>query len=237
MSTPIPHELAKFSELAHRWWDPESEFRPLHEINPLRLDWIDGLAAAERQARARRRLRRRHPRRLDGARAAPRCSASTWPTKALRVAQLHALEAGTPRRRVPRGRGRGAGRRAARQRSTSSPAWRCSSTCPTRRRSCAPAPRWSSRAAGCSSRRSTATPSPSLFAIVGAEYVLQPAAQGHARVREVHPPERAGRAGAAAPASTCVHTRGMEYNPLTPALLALAPTPASTTCVACRKPA
>lgn len=36
-----PLELEKFSELAHRWWDPESEFRPLHEINPLRLDWID----------------------------------------------------------------------------------------------------------------------------------------------------------------------------------------------------
>lgn len=34
-------EVQKFSELAHRWWDPESEFRPLHEINPLRLDWID----------------------------------------------------------------------------------------------------------------------------------------------------------------------------------------------------
>jgi len=34
-------ELAKFSELAHRWWDPASEFRPLHEINPLRLAWID----------------------------------------------------------------------------------------------------------------------------------------------------------------------------------------------------
>jgi 2-polyprenyl-6-hydroxyphenyl methylase/3-demethylubiquinone-9 3-methyltransferase len=34
-------ELAKFSELAHRWWDPLSEFRPLHEINPLRLQWID----------------------------------------------------------------------------------------------------------------------------------------------------------------------------------------------------
>lgn len=35
-------ELAKFSELAHRWWDPQSEFRPLHEINPLRVDWIAG---------------------------------------------------------------------------------------------------------------------------------------------------------------------------------------------------
>jgi 2-polyprenyl-6-hydroxyphenyl methylase/3-demethylubiquinone-9 3-methyltransferase len=36
-----PAELAKFSELASRWWDPHSEFGPLHDINPLRLDWID----------------------------------------------------------------------------------------------------------------------------------------------------------------------------------------------------
>ena len=35
-----PLELQKFSDLAHRWWDPSSEFRPLHEINPLRLEWI-----------------------------------------------------------------------------------------------------------------------------------------------------------------------------------------------------
>jgi 2-polyprenyl-6-hydroxyphenyl methylase / 3-demethylubiquinone-9 3-methyltransferase len=39
-----PHELAKFSDLADRWWDPEGEFRPLHLINPLRLAWIDGKA-------------------------------------------------------------------------------------------------------------------------------------------------------------------------------------------------
>ncbi len=38
-------ELAKFSALASRWWDPNSEFRPLHQINPLRLDWIDALAS------------------------------------------------------------------------------------------------------------------------------------------------------------------------------------------------
>jgi len=38
-------EVAKFSDLAHRWWDPESEFRPLHEINPLRLNWIDSHAS------------------------------------------------------------------------------------------------------------------------------------------------------------------------------------------------
>ena len=36
-----PKELEKFSELASRWWDPNSEFRPLHQINPLRLNWID----------------------------------------------------------------------------------------------------------------------------------------------------------------------------------------------------
>ncbi|MDD5366475.1 MAG: bifunctional 2-polyprenyl-6-hydroxyphenol methylase/3-demethylubiquinol 3-O-methyltransferase UbiG [Gallionellaceae bacterium] len=36
-------ELDKFSALAHRWWDPESEFKPLHDINPLRLEWIDSL--------------------------------------------------------------------------------------------------------------------------------------------------------------------------------------------------
>ncbi|MDP2170931.1 MAG: bifunctional 2-polyprenyl-6-hydroxyphenol methylase/3-demethylubiquinol 3-O-methyltransferase UbiG [Rhodocyclaceae bacterium] len=36
-----PQEVAKFNELAHRWWDPTSEFKPLHDINPLRLGWID----------------------------------------------------------------------------------------------------------------------------------------------------------------------------------------------------
>ncbi|MDP1924489.1 MAG: bifunctional 2-polyprenyl-6-hydroxyphenol methylase/3-demethylubiquinol 3-O-methyltransferase UbiG [Thiobacillus sp.] len=41
MSNVDAAEIAKFSELAHRWWDPNSEFKPLHEINPLRLKWID----------------------------------------------------------------------------------------------------------------------------------------------------------------------------------------------------
>jgi 2-polyprenyl-6-hydroxyphenyl methylase / 3-demethylubiquinone-9 3-methyltransferase len=39
-----PQELEKFSQLAHRWWDPNSEFKPLHDINPLRLHWIDASA-------------------------------------------------------------------------------------------------------------------------------------------------------------------------------------------------
>jgi 2-polyprenyl-6-hydroxyphenyl methylase / 3-demethylubiquinone-9 3-methyltransferase len=42
-----PLELEKFSELAHRWWDPQSEFKPLHEINPLRLDYIDSYVKLE----------------------------------------------------------------------------------------------------------------------------------------------------------------------------------------------
>jgi 2-polyprenyl-6-hydroxyphenyl methylase/3-demethylubiquinone-9 3-methyltransferase len=44
MSNVDAAEIAKFSELAHRWWDPNSEFKPLHEIYPLRLKWIDTLA-------------------------------------------------------------------------------------------------------------------------------------------------------------------------------------------------
>lgn len=41
MSNVDATEIDKFSELAHRWWDPNSEFKPLHDINPLRLGWID----------------------------------------------------------------------------------------------------------------------------------------------------------------------------------------------------
>jgi 2-polyprenyl-6-hydroxyphenyl methylase/3-demethylubiquinone-9 3-methyltransferase len=90
-----PAELAKFSELAHRWWDLESEFRPLHQINPLRLGWIESLAPMPGQkvvdigcgggiladAMARR-----------GAEVLGVDLAE----KSLKVAQLHALEAGTP---------------------------------------------------------------------------------------------------------------------------------------------
>ncbi len=41
MSNVDQAEIAKFEALAHRWWDRESEFKPLHEINPLRVNWID----------------------------------------------------------------------------------------------------------------------------------------------------------------------------------------------------
>lgn len=45
-----PTELQKFSDLAHRWWDPNSEFKPLHEINPLRLEWIDRIVGLNSKA-------------------------------------------------------------------------------------------------------------------------------------------------------------------------------------------
>jgi 2-polyprenyl-6-hydroxyphenyl methylase/3-demethylubiquinone-9 3-methyltransferase len=90
-----PAELAKFSELAHRWWDKDSEFRPLHQINPLRLDWINGLSPVAGM------------RVLDVgcgggiladslARKGADVLGIDLSTKALRVAQLHALEAQTP---------------------------------------------------------------------------------------------------------------------------------------------
>lgn len=91
-----PAELAKFSELAHRWWDMDSEFRPLHMINPLRLDWIHSLCPlADLRA-------------LDvgcgggiladsmARRGAADVLGIDLSTKALKIAQLHALEAQTP---------------------------------------------------------------------------------------------------------------------------------------------
>ena len=86
-----PAELAKFSALAHRWWDPESEFKPLHRINPLRLDWIDRIAALSGKSA------------LDVgcgggilaeamARRGARVKGIDLSDKALKVAQLHSLE-------------------------------------------------------------------------------------------------------------------------------------------------
>jgi len=86
-----PAELAKFSALAHRWWDPESEFKPLHQINPLRLDWIDGIAGLSGKSA------------LDigcgggiltegMARRGARVRGIDLSDKALKVAQLHLLE-------------------------------------------------------------------------------------------------------------------------------------------------
>jgi 2-polyprenyl-6-hydroxyphenyl methylase/3-demethylubiquinone-9 3-methyltransferase len=47
MANVDPLELDKFSSLAHRWWDPQSEFKPLHDINPLRLEYIERIAGLD----------------------------------------------------------------------------------------------------------------------------------------------------------------------------------------------
>ena len=88
-------ELAKFSDLAHRWWDTEGEFRPLHQINPLRLDWINGIVPLSGQ------------RVLDVgcgggiladamARRGAEVLGIDLASKALKIAELHALEVQTP---------------------------------------------------------------------------------------------------------------------------------------------
>lgn len=88
-----PQELDKFGELAHRWWDAEGEFAPLHQINPLRLDWIASQAHLEdaevldvgcgggilAESMARRKAK---------------VLGIDLSAKPLKVAQLHALEAG-----------------------------------------------------------------------------------------------------------------------------------------------
>ena len=90
-----PQELAKFSELAHRWWDPESEFRPLHQINPLRLDWID--ARAHRAGKAVLDVGCGGGILADAmARRGARVLGIDLASKPLQVARLHALEAQTP---------------------------------------------------------------------------------------------------------------------------------------------
>jgi len=96
MNTNVdPAELAKFSDLAHRWWDTNSEFRPLHQINPLRLDWIQTMVPLkDKQV-------------LDVgcgggilsdamARAGAHVTGIDLAIKSLKVAQLHALETQTP---------------------------------------------------------------------------------------------------------------------------------------------
>lgn len=96
MQNADPQELAKFSDLAHKWWDPESEFRPLHQINPLRLGWIEQCLGgiAGRQA-------------LDVgcgggilteamARQGAQVLGIDLADRSLKVAQLHAMESGVP---------------------------------------------------------------------------------------------------------------------------------------------
>ncbi len=207
-----PAELAKFSELAHRWWDPDSEFRPLHQINPLRLDWIQSHVP------------------LAGLRvvdigcgggilsdAMARKGASVLgidlAAKALKVAQLHALEAGTPNveyREV-----------SAEALAVEQPAGFDAVTCMEMLEH---VPDPASVVRACSAlvkpggwvffSTINRNPKSFLFAIVGAEYLLNLLPRGtHEYLKFIRPSELAGYCRGSG--LELKQTRGMEYNPLT----------------------
>ncbi|MBL8389925.1 MAG: bifunctional 2-polyprenyl-6-hydroxyphenol methylase/3-demethylubiquinol 3-O-methyltransferase UbiG [Hydrogenophaga sp.] len=207
-----PAELAKFSDLAHRWWDPDSEFRPLHQINPLRLGWIEGLVPL-----AGRRV-------LDVgcgggilsdsmARKGADVTGIDLSTKALKVAQLHALEAGT----------QGVSYReiSAEALAAEQPASFDVVTCMEMLEH---VPDPASVVSACASlvkpggwvffSTINRNPKAFLFAIVGAEYLLRLLPKGtHEYAKMIRPSELAGHCRAAG--LSLEQTRGMEYNPLT----------------------
>ncbi len=228
-----PQELAKFSDLAHRWWDPESEFRPLHQINPLRLDWID------------QRVRLAGKRALDVgcgggiladamARRGAEVLGIDLAGKPLKVAQLHALEAGTA----------GVAYRevAAEALAAEQPASFDVVTCMEMLEH---VPDPASTVAACAALAkpggwvffSTINRNPKsfLFAIVGAEYVLKLLPRGtHEYARFIRPSELAAQARAAG--LDVLETRGLQYNPLTRRYWLSADTSVNYL-FACRKPA
>ncbi|MBX3610905.1 MAG: bifunctional 2-polyprenyl-6-hydroxyphenol methylase/3-demethylubiquinol 3-O-methyltransferase UbiG [Hydrogenophaga sp.] len=211
-SNADPAELAKFSDLAHRWWDQDSEFKPLHRINPLRLDWIDGLASVAGKNV------------LDVgcgggilsdamARRGAQVTGIDLASKALKVAQLHALEASTPNvnyREV-----------SAEELAAELPGSFDVVTCMEMLEH---VPRPASVVNACSrlvkpggwvffstiNRNAKAF----LFAILGAEYMLRMLPRGtHEYAKFIRPSELATHCRAAD--LELIQTRGMEYNPLT----------------------
>jgi 2-polyprenyl-6-hydroxyphenyl methylase/3-demethylubiquinone-9 3-methyltransferase len=208
-----PAELAKFSEQAHRWWDPDSEFGPLHQINPLRLGWIDSLAGGLAGKRV-----------VDigcgggiladsMARKGANVLGIDLAKKALRVAQLHALEAGTPNveyREV-----------SAEALAAEEPAGYDVVTCMEMLEH---VPRPESVVQACAAlvkpggwvffSTINRNPKSFLFAIVGAEYVLNLLPRGtHEYLKFIRPSELASWCRMAR--LDLLQTQGMEYNPLT----------------------
>ncbi len=211
-----PQELAKFSELAHRWWDPTSEFKPLHQINPLRLDWIERLAGANGL---------RGKRVLDvgcgggilaesmARRGAAQVLGIDLAVKPLKVAQLHALEAGIENldyREV-----------AAEALAAECPASFDVVTCMEMLehvpdpasvvRACATLVKPGGQVFFSTLNRN---PRSFLFAIVGAEHLLKLLPKGtHEYAKFIRPSELARWCRDAG--LELEHTRGMQYNPLT----------------------
>lgn len=207
-----PAELAKFSDLAHRWWDMEGEFRPLHQINPLRLAWIKSLCPLD------------NLKVLDVgcgggvlsdamARAGAQVTGIDLAAKALRVAQLHALEAQTPNvnyREI-----------SAEALAHEQPGTFDMVTCMEMLEH-VPDPASVVRACAALVKPggwvffSTLNRNPKsfLFAIVGAEYILNLLPKGtHEYAKMIRPSELASYCRAAE--LDLRHTRGMEYNPIT----------------------
>ena len=207
-----PAELAKFSDLAHRWWDKEGEFRPLHDINPARLDWINGLSPLAGASV------------LDVgcgggiladamARSGAVVTGIDLAAKALRVAQLHALEAQTTGVQYREISAEGLAAEQAGSFDTV--------TCMEMLEH---VPDPASVVRACASLVkpggwvyfSTLNRSPKsfLFAIVGAEYLLNLLPRGtHDYAKLIRPSELAAYCRAAG--LELQHTRGMAYNPLT----------------------
>ena len=205
-------ELAKFSDLAHRWWDPESEFRPLHQINPLRLEWINGLVPLQGKKV------------LDVgcgggiltdamARTGAQALGIDLATKSLKVAQLHALEAQTPNvqyREV-------AVEALAAEQPESFDVVTCMEMLEhvpdpsSIVRACAQLVKPGGHVFFSTLNRNAKS---FLFAIVGAEYVLNLLPRGtHEYAKFIRPSELARDCREAG--LDWQHTRGMEYNPIT----------------------
>jgi 2-polyprenyl-6-hydroxyphenyl methylase/3-demethylubiquinone-9 3-methyltransferase len=207
-----PAELAKFSDLAHRWWDLDGEFRSLHQINPLRLEWINSLCP----------LRGRQV--LDVgcgggvladamARSGAQVMGIDLASKALKVAQLHALEAQTPSIQYQEV----SVEALAEQQPGSFDMVTCMEMLEH-----VPDPASVVRACAALVKPggwvffSTLSRNPKsfLFAIVGAEYVLNLLPRGtHEYAKLIRPSELASYCRAAG--LDLRHTRGMAYNPFT----------------------
>lgn len=205
-------ELAKFSDLAHRWWDTDGEFRPLHQINPLRLAWMSSLCSLQGKTV------------LDVgcgggiltdslARSGANATGIDLSTKVLRIAQLHALDVQTDNvqyREI-----------SAEAMALEQPSGFDVVTCMEMLEH---VPDPASIVQACSTLVkpggwvffSTLNRNPMSFlqAIVGAEYVLNMLPRGtHEYAKMIRPSELAGFCRAAD--LNVINTRGLSFNPLT----------------------